>query len=82
MSRLTALGRKFLSDRSGIATAEWVAVTSMFVIAGIIATYIVFGDDEEGMIALIEARKGQLGDRVDDVDSMITEVNAWSPSEQ
>ena len=82
MSRFSGVCRRFLSDRSGIATAEWVAVTSMFVILGIVATYIVLGNDDEGLIAVVNSKQDQLADRVDDVDTMLTEVNTWSPDSE
>lgn len=81
MSRLVCVTKRFFSDKSGIATAEWVAVSSAFVILGIIATYQIFGDDDEGMIALVNNKKEQIQDRVDDVDAMMTEVNSWSPED-
>lgn len=79
MSRLSVLGRKFLNNVQGAVTIDWVAVTATFVVVGIGIVYTIFGDDEEGLIALINARQETLGKSADNVDNMLSEVESWSP---
>ena len=79
MSRLSVLCRKFLSDVRGVVTIDWVAVTATFVVVGIGIVYAIFGDEDEGLIALINGKQEQLGSRVDDVDSMLSDVESWTP---
>ena len=80
MSRLSGVGRKFLCDNRGGVTVEWVAVTATFVIFGIIfVVYPIFGDDEGGLVAIVNGKQEQLADRADDVTDMLSDVESWTP---
>lgn len=79
MSHITGVGRKFLSDISGVVTIDWVAVTATFVVIGIGITYAIFGDEDGGLIAVVNGKQEQLADRASDVSDMVSEVDAWSP---
>lgn len=79
MSRISRVGRKFLSDTAGVVTIEWVAVTATFVVIGIGITYAIFGDEDGGMVAIVNGKQEQLAERANDVSDMLTEVESWSP---
>ena len=79
MSRISGVGRMFLRDVSGAVTVDWVAVTATFVVVGIGIVYAIFGDDDEGLIAIVNGKQEQLGDRAEDVTDMLSEVESWSP---
>lgn len=79
MSHITGVGRKFLGDISGVVTIDWVAVTATFVVVGIGITYAIFGDEDGGLIAVVNSKQEQLAVRATDVSDMISEVDAWSP---
>lgn len=79
MSHKSGVGRRFLSDTSGVVTIDWVAVTATFVVVGIGITYAIFGDEDGGLIAIVNGKQEQLADRADDVSTMISEVESWSP---
>ena len=79
MSHIFTACRKFLGDISGVVTIEWVAATATFVVVGIGITYAIFGDDDEGLIAVVNGKQEQLAERADDVDQMVSEVENWSP---
>lgn len=79
MSHIAGVGRKFLGDISGVVTIDWVAVTATFVVVGIGITYAIFGDEDGGLIAVVNSKQEQLADRANDVSDMVSEVDAWSP---
>ncbi|MDG1210884.1 MAG: hypothetical protein P8I56_00680 [Paracoccaceae bacterium] len=79
MSRITGVGRRFLGNIHGAVTIDWVAVTAAFVVVGIGITYTIFGDEDGGLIAMVNSKQEQLADRANDVDDMLTEVEGWSP---
>ena len=79
MSRKSGVGRRFLRDQSGVVTVDWVAVTATFVVVGIVIVYSIFGDNDEGLISIINSQQGQLADRADDVTDMLSDVESWSP---
>lgn len=79
MSRLSGVGQIFLRDIRGAVTVDWVAVSATFLVVGIGIVYAIFGDDDEGLIAIVNGKQEQLSDRVDDVSTMLTEVEGWSP---
>ena len=81
MSRISGSICRFFHDVRGVVTIEWVAVTATFVVFGIIfIVYPIFGDEDGGLVAIVNSKQEQLSDRVNDVDNMLTEVNAWTPS--
>ena len=79
MSRLSAVCLEFLRDVRGVVTAEWMAVMSAFVVLGIGIVYTIFGNDEDGLIAMVNGKQEQLADRADDVTDMLSEVDSWTP---
>lgn len=79
MTRISGVGRKLLRDVSGAVTVDWVAVTATFVVVGIGIVYAIFGDEDEGLIAIVNGKQEQLADRADDVTDMLSEVESWSP---
>lgn len=79
MSCKSGVGRTFLRDQSGVVTVDWVAVTATFVVVGIVIVYSIFGDNDEGLIAIVNGQQGQLADRADDVSDLLTDVESWSP---
>ncbi len=79
MSHKDRVGLKFIRDISGVVTIDWVAVTATFVVVGIGITYAIFGDEDGGLIAIVNGKQEQLADRADDVSTMISEVESWSP---
>ncbi len=79
MSRISGSICRFFHDVRGVVTIDWVAVTATFVVLGIGITYAIFGDEDGGLIAIVNGKQEQLSERVNDVDNMLTEVNAWTP---
>lgn len=79
MSNISGVGRKFLGDISGVVTIDWVAVTATFVVVGIGITYAIFGDEDGGLIAVVNGKQEQLAERASDVTDMLSEVDTWSP---
>jgi len=79
MSRISAVCLEFLRDVRGVVTAEWMAVMATFVILGIGTVYAIFGDDDEGLIAVVNSKQEQLAERADHVTDLLSEVDSWTP---
>ncbi len=79
MYRFVALVRAFVRNRSGVSTADWVGSTAVFFILTAAAVYAILGDEDGGLVAIVNGKQEQLADRTESVNDMITEVDAWSP---
>ena len=79
MTSLLAAFRVYLVDKSGVATVEWVAVTGSFVVIGILITYLIFGDSDGGLIALVDGQTDKVSAASDDINDLVSDVEGWSP---
>ena len=53
--------RRFVADKSGAVTVDWVALTAAVVIIGIGIVYAVFGSGEDGVNGLVTNLSSELG---------------------
>ncbi len=79
MSRISGSILRFCCDARGAVTIDWVAMTAAFVVLGIGITYAIFGDEDGGLIAIVNGKQEQLSENVSNVDQMLSEVDSWSP---
>ncbi len=60
MLNLKNAARRFVTDKSGAVTVDWVALTAAVVIIGIGIVYAVFGTDDAGIGAVVNNLGGEL----------------------
>ena len=53
--------RRFVADKSGAVTVDWVALTAAVVIIGIGVVYAVFSNGDDGVAGLVTNLNQQLG---------------------
>ena len=53
--------RRFVADKSGAVTVDWVALTAAVVIIGIGIVYAVFGSGDDGVNGLVTNLSSELG---------------------
>ena len=71
---------RFTVDRSGAVTIDWVTASAGFLILSIGIVYAIFGDDEGGLVALVNDQQERASSFSNDIDSLVTEAESWSPN--
>ena len=61
MLNLKNAARRFVTDKSGAVTVDWVALTAAVVIIGIGIVYAVFGSGDDGVNGLVTNLTSELG---------------------
>lgn len=61
MLNFTNTARRFVADKSGAVTVDWVALTAAVVIIGIGIVYTVFSSGPDGVAGLVTNLNDQLG---------------------
>ena len=61
MLNFVSTARRFVADKSGAVTVDWVALTAAVVIIGIGIVYAVFGSGEDGVNGLVTNLTSELG---------------------
>ena len=81
MRRFAQAFRRFAADRSGAVTIDWVAASACFLILGIGIVYAIFGDDEGGLVALVNDQQERAASFSNDIDAIVSDAESWSPND-
>lgn len=71
MQNLINTVRRFVSDKSGAVTVDWVALTAAVVIIGIAIVYAVFGSGDDGVGGLVNNLTAELGVAASNVSGQV-----------
>ena len=71
--------RRFVADKSGAVTVDWVALTAAVVIIGIGIVYAVF-DGEDGVSGLVDNLTTELGVASTNIDGAVTALGGLPTS--
>ena len=68
----------FVSDNRGVATVEYIAIASVFMIVGVAISYQIIGDADGGLVALSEGKTAELQAASNDIDNIVAKASAFS----
>ncbi len=63
--------RRFVTDKSGAVTVDWVALTAAVVIIGIGIVYAVFGSGDDGVNGLVTNLTSELGQAATNISGSV-----------
>ena len=71
MLNFKSIARRFVADKSGAVTVDWVALTAAVVIIGIGIVYAVFGSGDDGVNGLVTNLTAELGQAATNISDQV-----------